>query len=251
MNGTNLPGPDETLDVLACGGLDVIQKKRGYRYSLDAYLLAAFVDEAPGTRVLEIGSGSGVVAMMLARVKDLRVTGVEIQEELAGMSLRSIARQGLQDLVDIVCADIRDYRGPKVEAVVANPPFRPLGSGRINPDRQKAIARHEITLDLGMVLERSQELLEPRGRLYLVYPTWRLADAVSAMRENRMEPKRLRFVHTKAGSCSEICLVCGVKGGGRGVVVEAPLAVYSDDGSYHPAMERAMKELSLEKKALT
>jgi hypothetical protein len=101
------PGPDETLDVLACGGLGVFQKREGYRYSLDAYLLAAFVDEGPGTRVLEIGSGSGVVAMMLASLKGLLVMGVEIQRELAEMSMRSVGRAGLEGKVGVVCADIR------------------------------------------------------------------------------------------------------------------------------------------------
>lgn len=251
MAGHDAKHADETLDVLACGGIEVYQKKKGYRYSLDAYLLAAFVEEAPGTRVLEIGSGSGVVAMMLASVKKLVVTGVEIQEDLAEMSVRSVVRQGLQDRVTIVCSDIRDYRGPKVDALVANPPFRPLGSGRVNPDSQKAIARHEIKLDLDALLAKSYELLKHRGRMYLVYPTWRLADALGAMRKSRIEPKRVRFVHSHASSHSEICLLCGMKGGGKGIAVDPPVTVYNADGSYHPDVERAMRELRLDKKALT
>lgn len=251
MPDTFEPRPDETLDVLACGSIGVFQKKRGYRYSLDAYLLAAFVEEEPGTRVLEVGSGSGVVSMMLASLKGLLVTGVEIQEELAEMSRRSVARQGLAGSVEIVCADIRNYTGHKVDAVVANPPFRPPQAGRVNPDRQKAIARHEITLDLEALLKKARDLLRHRGRLYVVYPSWRLADLISAMRAVRIEPKRLKCVHTTWNAASEICLVCGTKGGGRGLEIESPLMVYNDDGSYHDDMKRVLRDLRFEKKALT
>lgn len=245
------PGPDETLDVLACGGLGVFQKREGYRYSLDAYLLAAFVDEGPGTRVLEIGSGSGVVAMMLASLKGLLVMGVEIQRELAEMSMRSVGRAGLEGKVGVVCADIRDYRGPKVDVVVTNPPYRPKGKGRVNPNRQKALARHEISLDLGTLMSCSRRLLRHRGRFYIVYPSWRIADLFCAMRTEGIEPKRLRCVHTWAHSTAEICLVCGTRGGGTGLVLEAPLMVYNEDGSCHEGMERVLRELRFDKKALT
>lgn len=245
------PGTDETLDGLSCGGLSVLQKRKGYRYSLDAYLLGAFVDEAPGTEAVEVGSGSGIVSMLLAAVKGLVMTGVEIQWDLAEMSMRSVARAGLQDRVTIVCSDIRSYRRPRVDAVVTNPPYRPVRTGRVNPDNQRAVARHEISLDLDTLIQRSRALLKPSGRFYIVYPSWRLPDLFCAMRTHCMEPKRLRCVYTSPDRTSEICLVCARRGGGRELVVEPPLFVFNDDGSYHSAMAAVFQGLSFTKKALT
>ena len=165
MKGKCEPNKDETLDLLSCCNLSILQKKKGYRYSLDSYLLGAFVDEAPGTEVIEIGSGSGVVSILLSAVKGLHVTGIEIQEDLAEMSKRSIEHSGLSDKVRITCCDIKDYSGPKVDAVVTNPPYRPLSTGRINPDRSKAIARHEISLDLDLLLKKTYGTPAATGKI--------------------------------------------------------------------------------------
>jgi tRNA1Val (adenine37-N6)-methyltransferase len=242
-----LPGHDETLDSLACGGISLFQKKRGYRYSLDSYLLASFVREDRGTRVLEIGSGSGVVSLLLAAVKGLAMTGVEIQEPMAEMSMRSVELAGLTGKVEIVTRDIRDYDGPRVDVVVANPPYRPQKSGRLNPDQDKAMARHEITLTLETLMERAQALLRNRGRLYLVYPAWRLADLMSAMRSRRIEPKELMLVHSTARAGARICLVCGVKNGGRELAVRRPFFVFAQEGVYTGEMEEVFRELALPK----
>lgn len=251
MKGRFIPGRDETLDCLSCGDLSIFQKKKGYRYSLDAYLLGAFVEEIPDTRVIEVGSGSGVVSILLAAMKGLVMTGVEIQEDLAEMSRRSVELAGLQDRVRIICSDIKDYKGPRVDAIVTNPPYRPLKTGRINPHGQKAVARHEILLDLDTLLRRSHELLNPSGRFYIVYPSWRLPDLFSAMRTRGVEPKRMRCVYTAPDRTAEICLVCGVRGGGRELSLERPLFIFHEDGSYHHAMESVFQGLSFSKKALT
>lgn len=246
-----VPGRDETLDSLSCGDLSILQKKRGYRYSIDAYLLGAFVEEHPGTQVVEIGSGSGVVSILLAAMKGLVMTGVEIQEDLAEMSRRSVELAGLRDRVTIVCSDIREYRGPRVDAVVTNPPYRPLRTGRVNPHDQKARARHEISLDLETLLKKSCSLLRPSGRFYIVYPSWRLPDLFCSMRANGIEPKRLRCVYSSPGRTSEICLVCGRRGAGREMVIDRPLFIFNEDGSYHDSMGSVFHGLSFEKKALT
>ena len=246
-NETN-PRDDETLDSLVCGGLSVLQKKQGYRYSLDAYLLAAFVDEKPGTQALDIGSGSGVVSLLLADVKGLVMTGVEIQDAMAEMSRRSVEIAGLKDKVKIVCADIREYGVPgKVDVVVTNPPYRPARAGRINADQSKALARHEISLDLEALLERSYALLKPGGRFYLVYPAWRMPDLMSAMRNNRIEPKRIMLVHSTLQSSAEICVVCGIKDGGKELGVHSPFIVFAQEGIYSPEMEGVFRNLSLPK----
>jgi tRNA1(Val) A37 N6-methylase TrmN6 len=115
------PRDDETLDALSCGNLHVLQKKQGYRYSLDAYLLSAFVEERPGTGVIDIGSGSGVISILLAGVKGLMVTGVEVQEDMAEMSRRSVELSGLKDRVRIMNTDFMHYDGPGTDVIVVNP----------------------------------------------------------------------------------------------------------------------------------
>lgn len=233
----------ETLAALTCGGLSVIQKRDGYRFSLDAYLLAAFVDEKPGAHILEIGSGSGVIAMLLAKIKHLKVTGVEVQSDMAAMSRRSVELNGLKALVDVICSDIKDYRGRKVSAVIANPPYRPINTGRLNPMNTRAIARHELRLDLDTLMESTYAYLSRLGRFYCIYPAWRLADLVSAMRSHHLEPKRLTMVHSSLDGPAELCLIMGVKDGGKELKVDAPLCVYTLDGIYSEEMTEVFRTL--------
>jgi tRNA1Val (adenine37-N6)-methyltransferase len=251
MKGDIQPKEDETVDYLTCGNLSIFQKKKGYRYSLDSYLLAAFVEEEPGTKILDIGSGSGVISILLSSIKGLYATGVEIQEELAEMSMRSVKMAGLSDKVHIKCCDIKNYPGPKVDAILANPPFRPLDTGRINPRSEKAIARHELSLNLDTLLGKAYELLKPGGRFYIVYPPWRMPDLIFSLRAHCLEPKRMRFVHTSISSNSEICLVNAIKDGGKECIIERPLLVYSKGKTYHEEMESVFQHLSFEKKPLT
>lgn len=236
----------ETLEGLACGDLVVIQKRNGYRFSLDAYLLAAFVDEEPGTRILEIGSGSGVVSILLAGIKQLRMTGIEVQAEVAEMSRRAVSVNGLCASIEIMTGDIREYAGEKVAAVIANPPYRPVRTGRVNPDREKAIARHELLLDLDSLLAGAARNLVKGGRFYCIYPAWRLADIVSAMRGARIEPKRLVMVYAAPHEPAELCLLMGTKAGGKELKVMAPFFVRTVQGEYSPAMVRIFETLSME-----
>ncbi|HQP31129.1 MAG TPA: methyltransferase [Deltaproteobacteria bacterium] len=235
----------ETLEALACGGLSILQKRDGYRFSQDAYLLAAFVDEKPETAVLEIGSGSGVVAILLAGIKRLSLTGVEVQEDLAAMSRRAVEMNGLGTRIRIVDGAVQSYAGPKVAAVVTNPPYRPACTGRVNPQTQKAIARHEVLLDLETLLENAYRNLEGKGRFYCVYPVWRLGELLAAMRTHRLEPKRLCLVHPAADQSAELALVMGLKDGGTELKVEAPFFIRTIDGGYSPAMQRVFAELRM------
>jgi len=235
----------ETCARLRCGDLRVIQPKSGYRFSLDAYLLAAFVDEKPGGHVLEIGSGSGVIAIMLSGVKGLSVTGVEVQPVLAEMSRRSVELNGLQDAVDIVEGDIKDYHASPAAAVLANPPYRPLKTGRLNPQDAKAVARHELRLDLEALMACAHEHLRRMGRFYCIYPAWRLVDLISAMRAHDLEPKRLIMVHSRPDQPADLCLIKGLKQGGRELKVEAPLAVYQAPGVYSDRMSQLFSTLAL------
>jgi tRNA1Val (adenine37-N6)-methyltransferase len=239
--------PGETLEALSCGDLSIIQRKNGYRFSIDAYLLAAFVEEKPETRILDIGSGSGVISVLLAAIKKLCVTGVEVQKDMAEMSQRSIYLAGLEDRVEIVCTDIKAYDEKRFDAIVTNPPYRPVSTGRINPEKNKAISRHEILIDLDTLMRRSYELLNPSGRFYIVYPPWRLPDLVSSMRSINIEPKRMMFVYSDMDSGPEICLVSGLKDGGKELRIERPFVIYSQHGVYTQDMQDVFTKLSLPK----
>lgn len=238
---------EETLESLSCGGLSVFQKKNGYRFSLDAYLLAAFVEEPSGTSVLEIGSGSGVISILLAARKELLVRAVEIQEDVAEMSRRSVALNQLEDRMEVITADIKEFSGKKAHAIVANPPYRPLCTGRINPSAAKAVARHEIELDLAGLVENASRLLIKGGRFYCIYPAWRLADILHAMREHNLEPKRLMMVHSNIDQPAQLCLIKAFKGGGREMSVDAPFAIYASDGKYTKSMDTLFTTLQVPK----
>lgn len=237
--------PDETAGTLKTGGLIVIQKKKGYRFSVDSYLLAAFVDECEGSRVVEIGSGSGVVSILLAGIKKLNMTGVEIQSSLAEMSQRSIEINKLRKQLNIIHADIKNFRSERFDAVVANPPYRPVGSGRINPKDEKALARHELSLSLEELLYCSNRLLNDSGRFYAIYPAWRLPDMICSMRASNIEPKRIVMVHSHYQSRASLFLIEGVKGAGKEMFLEPPLYIYESENKYTGIMEDLFVSLRL------
>jgi tRNA1Val (adenine37-N6)-methyltransferase len=234
---------DEAAGKLTIGGLLIIQKKKGYRYSIDSYLLASFVDELKGASVLEIGSGSGVVSILLAGVKGLCMTGVEIQPLLAGMSGRSVRMNGLEKSLKIITGDIRDYSGGPFDAIAANPPYRPIGTGRINPEDEKAVARHELWLTLEQMLSCVNRLLKDGGRFYAVYPVWRLPDMLCTMRNNNIEPKKIVMIHSRTGSRASLFLVKGIKGAGKELFIEPPLFVYETRNKYTERMKELFRTL--------
>jgi tRNA1Val (adenine37-N6)-methyltransferase len=235
--------PDETAGKLTAGGLTIIQKKKGYRFSIDSYLLAAFVDETEGTSVVEIGSGSGVVSILLAGVKNMNMTGVEIQPALAEMSKRSVAMNGLEKKVKISRCDINDYSGGPYDAVVVNPPYRPMGSGRVNPHDEKALARHEIKLTLEQMIACAGRMIDDGGRFYAIYPVWRMPDMICTMRKNNIEPKKIIMIHSHPQSRASLFLVKGIKGSGRELSVEPPLYVYESGNEHTAKMKVLFKNL--------
>jgi tRNA1Val (adenine37-N6)-methyltransferase len=226
----------ETLDELRPGGLRIIQKKDGYRFSLDPVLLCAFARIESGETVCDLGTGSGVIPLLLARrVSAGCITGIEVQPELADRARRSVALNGLEERVTILACDLRRIReilaAESCRVVFANPPYRPPGSGRLSPRSERALARHEVHGDLDDFVGCAAWLLPTGGRFYLVYLAERMAELLTVMRAAGLEPKRLRCVHSRQGEQARLVLVEGRKGGGPGLKVEAPLYIY-DDGGY-------------------
>ncbi len=230
---------DYATDAFFNGRLKVHQPRNGYRYSIDAVILAHFAGLHPAKTAVDLGTGCGVIPLILAfRRPELKITGVEIQPGLAGAARRNIRENGYAERISIIEGDLKDLRardaGGRVDLAVSNPPYRKAASGRINPVREKAMARHEIKAALPDVLAAAARLLRTGGRLAMIYPAERLTDLLTGMRAAGMEPKTLRTAHSRRNDGAILCLAAAVKGGRPGLKVAAPLVIYGRDGGYTP-----------------
>jgi tRNA1Val (adenine37-N6)-methyltransferase len=199
--------------------------------------------------VLDLGAGSGVIALILAtRDISVKAVGIEIQEELVDMARRSVTMNRLADRVEIIHDDVKKIKilceENAFDIVVSNPPYRKLRSGRINPDGQKALARHEIRGALGDFLAAAQYALKKSGRIFLIYPASRLVHLLALMRDARLEPKRLRIIHSKNHTNGELVLVEGAKGGREEMHILPPLYVYDEKGAYTSEITSIFDDLS-------
>jgi tRNA1Val (adenine37-N6)-methyltransferase len=227
--------PDETLDELQLGGLKIIQKKEGYRFSLDPVLLSAFAVIREGERVTDLGTGSGIIPLLLARKTAASlILGIENQPSLAQRARRNVVLNNLEERVQILEADVRHLPSSlgdqSFEVVLSNPPFRRNGTGRTALLAERAAARHELSGGICDFLHAAAFLLKDGGRVYLVYLAERLAELLAAMRQEQLEPKRLRCVHSRRGEDARMVLVEGRKRGRCGLRVETPLIVYEGEG---------------------
>ncbi len=240
---------DETVDEILGGRLRIIQKRRGYRFSIDSLLLAHFVSPREGDDLLDLGTGSGILALIMAgRYRCGKVLGIEIQAGLAAMARRSADMNGLSGRVEILLADVRHPETicppGSFDAALFNPPYRRLRSGRTNPDPEKAVARHEIKGGAADFLAAAAHALREGGRVYTIYPAMRMVELFCRMRTCGIEPKKLRTVHSRPGGAGIFTLVEGVKGGREELAVLPPLFIYEERGGYSAQMTAIFRELS-------
>lgn len=226
-----------TEDTFFEGKIVLRQPRNGYRFSLDAPVLASHAKPRTGDTVLDLGTGCGIVSLLMAwRRPDIRVIGVEIQEALAALAMENVAMNCLESRVKILHADMRTIDlamiPMPVDMVVTNPPYRRIPSGRINPDTQRAVARHEVSITLAELLHVARRVLKTGGRFLIVYSAERLADLFRELDIAGFEPKKLRTLHTHPGAAAKICLVEAVKGGRPGIHIGPPLIIYESDGAY-------------------
>lgn len=222
----------ERIDTFLDGRLKVIQSRWGYRFSVDALLLSSFAGTRRGDLVVDLGTGCGIIPLVLLCSKGAgRVIGLEIQEGLARQACRNAKLNGLEAGMSVVRGDLRrpPLKNGAFDLVVSNPPYRKAKSGRINPDQERAIARHEIHACLDDVLHAARLLLRQRGRLAVIYPAERSGDLLVRMRGTGLEPKRLQFVYPDLESEAKLVLVEGVLGGRSGLKVLPPIV---DQGEF-------------------
>lgn len=236
----------KTDDAFFQGKLQIRQRTDGYRFSIDAVLLASSVCPKAGQTLIDLGTGCGIIPLILGfRHANIRMHAVEIQTDLAELASFNIRRNRMQDRVEVVLGDLRSLNaerfGGPVDWVVSNPPYRSPNSGRINPDSQRALARHEINVTMGGLVEAARRLLRAGGQFLTVYPAERLVELLTTMQAGGIAPKWLQTVHSQFGEPAKLVLVRGVKGGRNGLFVEAPIYIYSKEGVFSREVEQMMK----------
>lgn len=218
--------PDECIDQFLEGRLKLIQSRDGYRFSIDAVLLSEFVTIRPEDVVVDIGTGCGVILLILLLTKPAGyVFGLEIQKALASQARRNAVLNGFGDKMGIILGDIKNPPMAKkiADVVICNPPYRKAESGRINPDQRKAIARHEILASIDDILRAAGNLLRKKGRLAMIYPSVRLVDILLRMRRFDLEPKKVRINYPGLQSGAKLALIEAVLGGKPGLEILPPL----------------------------
>ncbi len=228
---------NERLDELHRNGYFIIQNPEKFCFGMDAVLLSGYAKVKAGEKVLDLGTGTGIIPILLeAKTKGEHFTGLEIQEESADMARRSVNYNNLQDKIDIVIGDIKGasdiFGAASFDVITTNPPYMTSSHGLVNPNQPKAIARHEIFCSLEDVIGQSSKLLKTNGKLYMVHRPFRLAEIMTTLVKYRLEPKRMQLVYPFVDKEPNMVLIEASKGGKSRITVEKPLIVYKEQGVY-------------------
>jgi tRNA1Val (adenine37-N6)-methyltransferase len=228
---------DERLDELHRNGYFIIQNPKKFCFGMDAVLLSGFVQVKPNETVLDLGTGTGIIPILLeAKTDGSHFTGLEIQPESADMAKRSVLYNHLEDKINIEIGNIKDasiqFGASSFHVITTNPPYMTGNHGLTNQNQAKAIARHEILCNLEDVIRESAKILKPQGRFYMVHRPFRLAEIINFMHQYGLEPKRMQLVHPFIDKEPNMVLIEGLRGGKPRITVEKPLIVYQKPGVY-------------------
>ena len=227
----------ERLDDLQRNHYQIIQNPGKFCFGMDAVLLSGFATVKPGERVLDLGTGTGIIPILLAaKTQGAYFAGLEIQEEMAEMAGRSVRLNGLFPRVEIVTGDLREasrrFGEASFDVVTCNPPYISSGHGLKNPSAPMAIARHEILCTLEEVIREASRCLRPGGRFAMVHRPHRLAEIFALLNQYGLQPKRMKLVHPFQEKDANMVLLESTRGGGVWLQVEKPLIVYREPGVY-------------------
>jgi len=218
--------PDEDIDPFMDGRLRLIQSKDGYRFSIDAVFLSEFVTIKPGDVVVDLGTGCGVIPLILLLTKPVGYAfGLEVQKELAHQAARNTVINGFKDKMAVILGDLKhlSISNRSADVVICNPPYRKVKSGRINPDMRRAIAKHELMASVDDILHAARNILRKKGRLAMIYPAERLVGLVARMRRFTLEPKRIQINYPDLKSSAKLALIEASLGGKPGLEILPPL----------------------------
>lgn len=229
--------PDERIDDLMCNGYYIIQKPEGFCFGMDAVLLANFTKVKKGQKVIDLGTGTGVIPLLLdAKHEDILCTGLEIQEEYADMASRSVRMNDAQSRIDILRGDIKEaasiLSAASFDVVTTNPPYMDCNHGLHNPYEAKNIARHEILCNLEDVVKAAAYAVRPGGSVNMVHKPFRLVEIMKLMVAYKLEPKRMCFVHPYIDKEPNMVLIEAVRGGKSRITIEPPIIVYKEPNVY-------------------
>lgn len=227
----------ERLDDLNRNGYKIIQNKSQFCFGMDAVLLSYFAVIKEDENVLDLGSGNGIIPILLeAKTKANHLTGLEIQEYNVDMANRSILLNNQSDKINFRLGDIKEaseiFGQASFDVVTSNPPYMTANHGLLNQDKSKAIARHEILCTLEDVVKQASKVLKPKGRFYMVHRPFRLIEIIQSLTSYKLEPKRMRLVHPHINKEANMVLIECVKGGRSRLKIEPPLIVYEDKNHY-------------------
>ncbi|MCH5248676.1 MAG: tRNA1(Val) (adenine(37)-N6)-methyltransferase [Lachnospiraceae bacterium] len=230
---------NERIDDLQRNGYQIIQDTERFCFGMDAVLLSGFTKVKAGSRVLDMGTGTGIIPILLeAKTEAAHLTGLEIQEESADMARRSVALNKLQDKITIVTGDIKEavdiFDAASFDVITCNPPYMIDEHGLTNSVKPKAIARHEILCTLEDVISQAAKLLKPGGNFFMVHRPFRLAEIMVLLHNHKLEPKRMQLVYPFVDKEPNMVLIEANRGGKPRMKVEKPLIIYREAGVYMP-----------------
>ena len=228
---------NERIDDLQRNNYKIIQDPNRFCFGMDAVLLSGFARAREGEKVLDLGTGTGIIPLLMeAKTKASHLTGLEIQAESADMAARSVQLNGLSDKIEIVTGDIKEavrlFGAASFDVVTCNPPYMTEHHGLQNEQTPMAIARHEILCTLEDIISQAAKLLKPGGNFFMVHRPFRLAEIMVLMHQYRLEPKRMQLVYPYADKEPNMVLIEGKRGGKPRMTVEKPLVVYKEPGVY-------------------
>lgn len=235
----------ERIDDLQLAGLKLIQNPKQFCFGVDAVLLTHYALSGikKGAKVLDLCSGNGIIPVLLSHKSAAsQIIGLEIQEGAADLAARSVKLNGLETKISIICGDLKDavklFGRSSFNNITCNPPYKEAGTGLVNSDDARTIARHEIKCTLEDIIRISAALLKPGGKLCMVHRPERLADLLCTMRQYQMEPKRLRFVHPSSGKTATMILAEAARQGRPKLFLDKPLYIYEETGTYTEEVNR-------------
>jgi len=231
---------DERIDDLGINNMKIIQNKNGFCFGIDSVLLSDFAKNIKeGAKCVDLGTGTGILGILLcAKTKLKEIIGLEIQEDVAEMAGRSIKLNNLENKFKILNINIKKIIEENIleknsfDAVITNPPYKKLNTGKINEEEKKIISRHEITANLFDFINTANYLLKDKGSLYMVHRPDRLADIIEIMRNQKIEPKEITFVYPQKNKEPNLILIKGVKNAKPFLKINKPLFVYDESGNY-------------------
>lgn len=228
---------NERIDDLHRKGYRIIQNPEKFCFGIDAVLLSGFVQVKKGAKVLDLGTGTGIIPILVeAKTQAGHISALELQEESVDMARRSVKLNDLEDKISVLQGDIKEasymFQEASFDVITTNPPYMTENHGLVNPDMPKAIARHEIYCTLEDVVRESAKLLKMSGKFFMVHRPYRLVEIINTLSKYKLEAKRIRFVHPYQDKEPNMVLIEAVKGGRARVKIEPPLIVYEEVNVY-------------------